>query len=132
MWKAIFTAILGIFIMAAPSIFNYADARAAANERIIGPLFVTFAITSIWEATRVVRKFNLPFAIWLMFAPIILFYQPKAASFIDIGVGIAVIILSLLPYKVTVNFGGGWSAIWKKNPMHLRAAKQQTQALEHA
>lgn len=110
--------------MIAPGIFQYSPA-AADNGHILGPVIITFSIVAIWEATRVVRKWNLPIAVWLLLAPWILGYENTSAIISDMGSGILVLIFSSIRGKVEGNYGGGWSALWKKDAEHIRKAKEK-------
>lgn len=109
--------------MIAPGIFQYSSA-AADNGHIAGPIIVTFSIVAIWEATRVVRKWNLPVGIWLLAAPWILGYDNTIAIISDMGVGVLVLIFASIQGKITQNFGGGWSSLWQKNPEHIQKTEK--------
>lgn len=118
MWARILTIISGLWLMVAPAIFGYSQA-AADNGRIVGPVIATFAVISIWEVTRPVRRWNYILAAWLILAPWILGYDKTAGYISDIGVAILVIIFSSVKGKREQRFGGGWSSLWKEHPEHM-------------
>lgn len=122
MWGGIINTILGLWLMAAPGIFNYGSA-ASDNGHIVGPVIVTFAIVSLWEATRGVRKLNFPTGIWLIAAPWILGYDHTIAIISDMSVGLLVFLFAMLKGTVKQSFGGGWASLWQNEPDHMKKAK---------
>ncbi len=98
--------------MASPSILGF-NHQATDNDHIVGPIIASFAIISWWEATRVVRLYNLPLGAWLLLAPWVLGYQATTPIINDMLVGALVISFSLVEGKITDEYGGGWSAIWQ-------------------
>ncbi|TBW29038.1 hypothetical protein EZJ28_03895 [Gramella sp. KN1008] len=123
MWPRMINTILGLWLMISPGIFQYSSA-AADNGHIAGPIIVTFSIVAIWEATRVVRKWNFPVGIWLLAAPWILGYENTLAIVSDMSVGVLVLIFASIPGKIEKSYGGGWSSLWQKNPEHIQKSKQ--------
>ena len=123
MWGAILNTVLGLWIMSAPGIFHYGSA-ASDNGHIVGPVIVTIAVVSMWEATRGVRKWNYPVGAWLILAPWILGYDSTIAIVSNMATGMGVIIFATISGKVEKRFGGGWSALWQKDPQHLREAEK--------
>ncbi|MCC9138557.1 SPW repeat protein [Pontibacter silvestris] len=128
MWAQIINAILGIWLIVAPAVLG-ADKAAADNDHIIGPIIVSFAVISWWEATRVVRLYNLPLGAWLLLAPWILGYNETTVIISDMMVGALVIGFSFVKGKTETRYGGGWSAIWKSDSLHEREAKKQSNNL---
>jgi hypothetical protein len=124
MWAQIINTLLGIWLMASPAILG-ADKTIADNDHIIGPIIASFAVISWWEATRVVRLYNIPLGAWLLLAPWILGYDSTTSIINDMLVGTLVISLSLVKGKITDTYGGGWSAIWKSDTPHAREARKQ-------
>jgi hypothetical protein len=124
MWAQVINAILGIWLMVSPGIFDFST-NAANNDNIIGPVIATFAITAFWECTRVTRLYNIPLGAWLLLAPWVLGYDNTIAIVNDMVVGGLVIALSLVKGKIEKRYGGGWSAIWKDNPLHVQEAKER-------
>ncbi len=122
MWGAIINTILGLWLMSAPGIFQY-ESAAANNGHIIGPIIVTFAIVSIWEATRGVRKWNFVMGAWLLIAPWILGYESSMAIISNMATGVLVIIFAMVKGKIEQQFGGGWTSLWQKHPKHIEELK---------
>ena len=123
MWPRIVNTLLGLWLMIAPGFFEYSPA-AADSGHIVGPIIVTFSVVAIWEATRVVRKWNYPVGIWLLIAPWVLGYDNTIAIISDMGVGILVLIFASIQGKIEKRYGGGWSSLWKKNPEHAQEVDQ--------
>lgn len=121
MWAQIVMTILGIWLMVAPGIFGF-DKHISDNAHIVGPLIATCSIIAIWECTRNARLFNLPLAVWLLAAPVVLRYQNDTALMNDYFVAIAIIFLLLVKPSREHKFGGGWPAVWKSNSPHSRAS----------
>ncbi len=113
MWARVVGVMLGVWLMAAPAVLDYAG-PARINDRIIGPLVVAFAFVAIWEVTRSLRWINLALSAWLVFAPWALFYDliPTLNSTV---VGLLLGPLSAVRGKVEQRFGGGWSSLLKGN-----------------
>lgn len=118
-WVVVF---LGIGFMAAPWYFDYAGTLAAGNDRIVGPLVATFAMVAAWEATRHVRRVNIVLGVWLVIAPWVMGHPEEARVWLSLG-GALIAAFSLVQGRLMHNFGGGWSAVWQKNPYGLRGPK---------
>lgn len=112
MWTQIVNALLGLWLMAAPAVLAYGSA-AQTNDRIAGPLAVTFAVVAIWEATRSVRWGNLLLGLWLVLAPWVLDYGATASTLNSIIVGVLLAALACVRGSVEHRFGGGWSVLWR-------------------
>jgi hypothetical protein len=113
MWANIVTALLGIWLMIAPHLLGV-DKRIANNAHIVGPLIVAFSIIAIWECTRNARLFNLPLALWLMAAPLVLQYNNDNALMNDYTIAIIIILSLLVKRQRHHRFGGGWPSLWSK------------------
>jgi hypothetical protein len=120
----IVSSLFGIWLMVAPAIFNYENTIAGTNGRIVGPIIAAFAIIACFQITRIVRKFNIPFAAWLLAAPWLLGYEYSAAIFTDLISGIAVLALSFVKGTVRHDYGGGWQSLWKTNTLHESIARK--------
>lgn len=116
--------ILGIWLIIAPEIFGWSKI-VADNNHIIGPVIVTFSFTAMWEATRGIRKWNIPLGAWLLLSPWILGYDSLGPIVNDMSVGALIIITSRLKGKVVNSFGGGWEGIWKSDSPHMQEAQKQ-------
>jgi hypothetical protein len=121
MWSQVAMMLLGIWLMVAPGVLDFSK-KIADNAHIAGPLIATFSMVAIWECTRNVRLFNLPLAVWLLAAPVVLQYDNDTALMNDYAVAILIILLSIVKPKRKHRFGGGWPAIWKCNALHSREA----------
>ncbi|HET7622298.1 MAG TPA: hypothetical protein VFK39_10380 [Gemmatimonadaceae bacterium] len=106
MWPRIVSALLGIWLMVAPSVLHY-DATASISDRVLGPLIAATAIIAIWEVTRPLRWLGILFGLWLLIAPGI-FDFPSHALANSAVVGAALVILSFLGGRVRGKYGGGW------------------------
>jgi hypothetical protein len=109
MWPRILSALLGIWLMVAPSLLHY-DGHASISDRIVGPLIAATAIIAIWKVTRPLRWLGILFGLWLLFAPA-LFHFPSHALVDSAIVGAVLVILAFLGGRVNQNFGGGWREV---------------------
>ncbi len=126
MWPRFVNTLLGLWLMVAPTVLGF-EKTIANNDYIVGPCVASFAIIAIWEATRVVRLYNIPLGIWLLLAPWVLAYDNTLAIVNDMVVGGLVIAFALIKGTISQRFGGGWSAIWKDQSLHLQEAKKRDQ-----
>lgn len=115
------TALAGIWLMASPAVFDYAD-PARANDRIIGPIVASMAIIAIWEITRPLRWVNVILGVWLLAAPWPLGHPPDA-RWNSLAVGALVVACSLVKGEITHRFGGGWSSLWRGMPPDGRSRR---------
>lgn len=121
MWSQMVMALLGIWLMVAPAVFGFAK-YIADNERIVGPLVASFSTIAIWECTRNVRLLNIPFAVWLFAAPLVLSYDNDLALMNDYVVAILLIFLCMVRPSREHRFGGGWPSVWRNDAPHERIA----------
>lgn len=125
MWAQIINALLGVFLMATPALFQLGGS-ASDNFHIFGPIITTFAIVSWWEATRSMRLWNVPPGVWLIVSPIFLSYESRTGIIVAVGTGIAVTALSFVRGKIEKRYGGGWKALWRRGALHEREALTRT------
>lgn len=93
-WTLAASALLGIWMMAAPAVLG--GAGAAANSGIVaGALVTTVALTAMAEVGRAFRFLNVLFGAWLAAAPWILDGATDAARWNGVLVGLLVIVLSI-------------------------------------
>ena len=111
MWPRLASAMIGVWLMAAPAVLDYGG-KAAINDRIVGPVAITFAVTAIWESTRAVRWVNVVQGAWLLVAPWLLMYGPTVPRVNSTIAGVLLIGFALVHGPVEQRFGGGWPAIW--------------------
>lgn len=131
MWAHVVNAALGIWLMAAPGVFGYANSTAAAVDRLVGPVVATFAIVAWWEHTRSVGRWNTVLGAWLVVSPWILGYASTAATVNSMicGVPIAGLALVVGTYRPE-RFGGGWGALWKTGGEALHERRDRAGAGE--
>lgn len=127
MWARIVTALLGIWMMAAPAALGYGG-PAAISDRIAGPLAASFAFVALWDVVRPLRRVDAPIGLWMILAPLVLGYG-GAAAVNAVVVGVAVVALSFVRGKVTEEFGGGWRSLWTSGT-HRESAGEQPGASE--
>jgi hypothetical protein len=103
------SALLGIWLMAAPDIVGYGG-PARLNDRVVGPLAASFAFIAVWQVTRPLRWLNLALGAWLLLAPWALGYElaPRLNSLV---VGLVLVVLAAVSGKVQQRFGGGWASL---------------------
>ncbi|MBX6341321.1 MAG: hypothetical protein IRY97_02595, partial [Thermomicrobiaceae bacterium] len=94
MWARIASALLGIWLMAAPSVLAY-HGVARTNDRIVGPIAASLSAIAAWEVTRSLRYADLVVGFWLLAAPVVLGY-PVTPALNSLVVGLALIGLSFL------------------------------------
>ena len=109
MWPRVISALLGIWLMVAPSVLHYYG-YPAISDRVFGPLIAGPAIIAIWETTRPLHWLGIPFGLWLLFAPTF-FRFPSDALVNNVAVGAVLVILAFLGGGVREKFGGGWREI---------------------
>lgn len=111
MRRRLINVAVGIWLMAAPAVLDYGG-KAATNDRIVGPVTITFATIAIWESTRSVRWVNVILGVWLLLAPRILMYGPTSPKINSLVAGVLMIAFGLVRGPIEQQFGGGWRAIW--------------------
>lgn len=111
MWPRIISALLGIWLMVAPSLLGYRGV-ASISDRIVGPLVAATAIIAIWEITRPLRWLGVPFGLCLLIAPG-LFHFPSHAVVNSAVAGTVLVIISFLGGGVKERYGGGWRGLVK-------------------
>lgn len=120
MWAQLLSAILGVWLMAAPAVLGYGGI-AAAVDRSIGPLAAGFACVAIWGATRGVRWLNLPLGIALLVMPWGFGY-PSIATANSLAAGLLLGALAFVRGTVAERFGGGWSSLFGSGTPNHEAA----------
>ena len=121
MWSQVVMMLLGIWLMVAPGLLDFSK-KISDNAHIVGPLIATFSMVAIWECTRNVRLLNLPIAVWLFAAPVIIQYDNDTALMNDYAVAVLIIVLCAVKPKRKFRFGGGWPSVWKSGSAHSREA----------
>jgi uncharacterized membrane protein len=103
-WNLVLCAVLGVWLMAAPSVLG-SEGAAAGNDQLVGALVITFAVIGFGEAARGARWINVPLGAWLVVAPWILSGGCMSARWSDMATGAAVVLLSLRRGPVKSRFG---------------------------
>jgi hypothetical protein len=111
MLPRIINLILGVWLMAAPAVLDYAGA-ARTNDRIVGPLAASCAMIAAWEITRALRAVNAILGIWLFVAPWVLSFR-GVEIFNSTVAGLLLVFCAFTPGQVQHFFGGGWASLWK-------------------
>lgn len=124
MWAQAINVLIGLWVMIAPGLFDWGPA-ATDNGHIVGPVIVTFSFTALWEVSRGARKANYPLALWLLLAPWILGYSHDFATVSNMVAGVLVLIFSSIEGRITQQFGGGWSSLFKDEPEHLKKSRER-------
>lgn len=113
MWAHVFTAALGIWLMAAPVLLSDGH-PAELNDRIVGPLVAAFAIIACWQVTRGLRWMNVLLGVWLLAAPWVLGYDGVTSKIHSMLAGALVVALSLVRGEADKRFGGGWRELLRR------------------
>lgn len=121
MWAQIINIVIGLFLMFAPSLWSF-DKAASDHYYIVGPLIITNAIIALWEFNRGMRWANVLIGAWLIVSPFALGSKGSEAT-IAITSAILLILFSLFKGSVQHRYGGGWSSLFQKNPVHWEEAK---------
>src|SRR5947207_10261914 len=78
LWTYILNAVLGIWLMTGPSLFDYKSSALAASDTISGALIILLEALSFSSRHCLLRWGTPVVAIWLLFAPLI-FWSPTPA-----------------------------------------------------
>jgi nucleoside-diphosphate-sugar epimerase/uncharacterized membrane protein len=104
-WNLLLSALIGVWLMAAPSVFGLSGA-AADSTHIIGALVVTFAVVAFAEPARLIRMLNVLCGAWVMLAPWVLHGGASDWLWVSIVTGAALIALSFRRGPVEDCYGG--------------------------
>ncbi|MRG96981.1 SPW repeat domain-containing protein [Polyangium spumosum] len=96
-WPRWMNVALGIWLLIAPGVLGYVDARAVNNDRLLGILVAASAIVALWAPKA--RFVNVVLGAWLIIAPFVLGYFGGRAVANDIVVGIAVAVFAFIPSR---------------------------------
>lgn len=122
MWAQIINIIIGLGLMLAPSLLSF-DKADSDHFYIVGPLVVTNAIIALWEFNRGMRWFNGLIGAWLLVSPFVLQSKGSVAS-IAVVSAILLILFSLFKGSTKHQYGGGWSSLFQKNPVHMQGKNE--------
>jgi uncharacterized membrane protein len=103
-WTLVVSALLGIWLMFAPAVFQ-SQGAAANNDYLVGALVITFAVIGLGEITRIARWLNLFFSAWLIVAPWVLTGSVIGSQWNNAIVGVLLIGLTIPRGQVKERFG---------------------------
>jgi uncharacterized membrane protein len=103
-WNLALSALLGLWLMAAPLLLGNAGS-SANNNHLVGALVVTFAVIGFSEAGRAVRFVNLPLALWMVIAPHVLSGGTWMSYWNDMLVGVSVLALCFRRGRIAEQYG---------------------------
>jgi nucleoside-diphosphate-sugar epimerase/uncharacterized membrane protein len=103
-WNLLLSALVGVWLMAAPSVLGLGSA-AADSTHIVGAFVVTFAVVAFAEPARSVRLLNVLCGVWVLLAPWLLEGGTPAWPWIAVASGLVVIALSLRRGPVEDRYG---------------------------
>lgn len=104
-WSLVLSAALGLWLMFAPAIFG-TEGRAADSDHLAGALILTVAVISMAEVFRVGRFLNVLLGGWVAAAPWVLTGFTESARWNGVGVGLAVVLLSLRHGRIRERYAG--------------------------
>jgi len=103
-WTLAASALLGIGLMFAPSVFGTTGGMADSNH-LAGALVVTFAVIAWAEVARTARFVNMFMGAWVVLSPWILSGASGAAQWINVLVGTVLIVLSIPRGRILQQYG---------------------------
>jgi nucleoside-diphosphate-sugar epimerase/uncharacterized membrane protein len=110
-WNLMLSAMVGAWLMSAPTLLGLAGA-AADSTHIIGALVVTFSVVAFAEPSRLVRWLNVLFGLWMLLAPWLLDGSTSAWPWIGVASGFTLIALSVRRGPVEDRYGNWQRMIW--------------------
>ncbi|MGI8400800.1 MAG: vitamin K epoxide reductase family protein [Gemmatimonadaceae bacterium] len=103
-WTLLAGALLGVWLMFAPSILRTTGAMADSNH-LLGALIVTFAVIAWAEVVRPVRFINVLFGVWVAVSPWTLSGAHGLAVWSNAFVGGALIVSSIPRGRILQRYG---------------------------
>jgi uncharacterized membrane protein len=103
-WTLLFSAALGVWLMAVPAMLGVAG-PAADSSHLAGALVVTWAVIAFGEIARPVRLVNILMGLWIAAAPWLLSGATDASRWSDLFVGALLIALSIRRGRIDEQFG---------------------------
>ena len=110
MWAQLISALIGIWLMASPSVLGYGR-PLATSDWIVGPLVASFGLIAAWSVTRAARWANVVLAAWLVLSPFALGNAGLAANHVVSGILLGT--LALVRGQSRHSFGGGFRSLGK-------------------
>jgi hypothetical protein len=105
-WRLLVSAALGLWLMAAPAVFQTRGV-AADSDHLVGALAITTAVIAMAEVVRAGRFLNVLFGVWLIVAPWLLSGASACARINDMIASVALILLSF-PRGIVRERYGSW------------------------
>lgn len=109
MWTQALNALLGVWLMIAPSVLGYEDSLAAKLDWIVGPLVTAFAAIAMAGVLRAVRLVNLVLAVAVALTTLV--PVGRLANLGHIVTAALIAALSIPRGKIRHAYGGGWRAL---------------------
>lgn len=122
-WTAIVQIIAGLWLWVTPTIFDLGIEYSRVNY-IAAPVICCFGIIALSDLNRNAIKLNLLTGVFVIIGTLILSIPNEAFSF-NIIASILLILTSLVRRQAKKNYGGGWVSLFRKDPLHLKMAKQK-------
>jgi hypothetical protein len=104
-WNLLISAVLGVWLMAAPTVLGVAGSAASSNH-LAGALVITWAVIAFGEIARPARLLNILLGIWIAGAPWLLSGATDLSRWVDLFVGVVVIALAIRRGRIEEQFGG--------------------------
>jgi uncharacterized membrane protein len=101
----ILTALLGVWLMAAPALLGVTGAAADSNH-LAGALVVTWAVIAFGEVARPARLLGIPTGVWVAVAPWLLTGGSDLSRWVDTLAGVLIVALSVRRGHIEEHFGG--------------------------
>lgn len=109
MWWQRLAFVLGLWLMAAPSVLGLPGVEADLLH-VLGPLAAAIGFIAASEVTRGMRWLNLPTAAALVVAPLLLGFSP-AGLLASVPTGVALMAIASCGGRISASFGGGWRSL---------------------
>ncbi|MFZ5896083.1 MAG: SPW repeat domain-containing protein [Myxococcota bacterium] len=118
MWAQLLSAVIGIWVMASPSVLGYGR-PLATSDWIVGPLIASFGLIAAWEITRALRWPNVVLAAWLALSAFVVGGVASGDVLVNhIVSAILVAGFSLVRGRQRHPFAGGWRSLGKARTLH--------------
>lgn len=105
-WNFLVTALLGTWLMFAPAVFGTMGTPSGDSDNLIGALVAVVAVIAMAEVVRAARFLNVVAGVWIVLTPWLLSGATTTATWHNVVLGVAVILLSLPRGEVRERYGG--------------------------
>lgn len=99
---------LGIWLIAAPAVIGSTDGPRVSHL-VTGPIVAAIAVVSMSAVARSLIRIDALLGGWLVLAPLIV--PHGTAWWESVVVGLAILLLALVPRSQAGQFGGGWAVL---------------------